>query len=726
MPAAGMRRTTRVFGMKGAETARVLRSGRRLWPDSGEVKTKRSHDGDEWPLPPLKAAKFDAAATPRKGKRSEEAAVVDRRFGKGLVYQRRKKGLKREVSRRNVEVWRCVLSVAVNRCAGNSGRFLRLLASVARYVARVRVSPRKLSGFFMSEAIHGAFASKGMLFVKGPPAVNTGIGQFFGVTGSVPSFSVDFSAVPPCFEYLQSAMFLKFMFRSFFLVHNPINVHRDEDTESDDDLLENQNEQQISSDTFKRKPSDIVTVTSDVVEINDVLSLHSSVKVTTRAAGRNGQYRNMLNSRGIQKRRSSLRKRKARSPSMVSIRRNGAVASDLTGGRKNNSQLPVVTSSRKLRSMANDSTKGNLKEARSAIVDSKDRLGSSSCFANLLVSEIDQCCRAEGAIVTLETSSPKEWLFTVKKGGLTRCTFRAEKVMRPFSTNRFTHAVMYSLDNGWKLEFTNRQDWNVFKDLYKKCFDRNTPATAAKVIPVPGVREVSSYAESNSFPYHRPVTYISAFGDELTRAMTRETANYDMDSEDEKWLKKFNEFQEHVSEDNFELIIDAMEKVYYYNPDETFDEKSAANGCQDLGSKEVVEAVYNYWMRKRKQKRSFLLRVFQGHQSKRAPLIPKPLLRKRRSFKRQPSQFSRGNQPSVLKAFAAEQDAMEENAMLKIEEAKANANMSMELAINKRKRAQSLAQNADLATYKATMLIRIAEAALAAESVDEAAAYFLD
>jgi len=77
-------------------------------------------------------------------------------------------------------------------------------------------------------------------------------------------------------------------------------------------------------------------------------------------------------------------------------------------------------------------------------------------------------------------------------------------------------------------------------------------------------------------------------------------------------------------------------------------------------------------------------------------------------------------------AFAAEQDAMEENAMLRIEEAKANANMSMELAIHKRRRAQSLAQNADLATYKATMLIRIAEAALGAESVDDAAAYFLD
>ncbi|TKY53484.1 Enhancer of polycomb-like 2 [Spatholobus suberectus] len=732
MPAAGMRRTTRVFGMKGADSARVLRSGRRLWPESGEVKTKRGNDGDDWSMAPSKAAKFEAATSPRgaaKGKREEavvdaSAKTIGRRFG--IVYQRRRKGLKKEGSRRNEEVWRCALSVVVSRRAGESGRFLRLLASVARYGARVRVSPRRLSGFFMSEAIHGAFASQGMQFVKGPPTVNTGICRFFGFTEFVPLFSVDFSAVPLCFEHLHSAMFLKSMFRSFILVHNPINVHSDvEDIESDDDFPEYQNKLQISSNAFKREPSETATVTSDVIEINDGLSLHSSVKAT-RVAGRNGQYRNMLNSRGIQKRRSSLRKRKARNPSTMSLRRNGAVASDLMGGRKSNSQLSGVTSSKKLRSLPNGSITGSMKEASSAIVNSKER-DSSSCSANLLVSDTDQCYRVEGAIVTLEMSSPREWLLTVKKDGLTRCSFKAEKVMRPCSSNRFTHAAMYSLDNGWKLEFTNRQDWNVFKDLYKKCSDRNIPATAAKFIPVPGVREVSSYADSNSFPFHRPDPYISAFGDELTRAMTRTTANYDMDSEDEEWLKKFNnEFQKHLSEDNFELIIDALEKVYYCNPDDSFDEKSAANGCQDLGSREVVEAVYDYWIRKRKQKRSLLLRVFQGHQAKRAPLIPKPLLRKRRSFKRQPSQFGRGNQPSVLKAFAAEQDALEENAMLRIEEAKANANMSMELAIHKRKRAQSLAQNADLATYKATMLIRIAEAALAAESVDNAAAYFLD
>jgi len=468
-----------------------------------------------------------------------------------------------------------------------------------------------VSGFYFAHWCKNVSAP--FIILQGPPAVSSGICQLFGVTKFVPLFSVDFSAVPTCFEYLHSAMFFKSMLMSLSLVYNPINERSDvEDIESDDDLLEYKNEKQISSNAFKREPSETGTVTTDFIEINDVLSLHSSGKSTTRAAGRNGQYRNMLNSRGIQKRRSSLRKRKARNPSIGSLRRNGAVASELTGGRKSNSQVSGVICSKKLRSLANGSSTGSLKEASSAIVVSKERLGLSSCSANLLVSEIHQCYRVEGAIVTLEMSDSKEWLLTVKKDGLTRRTFKAEKVMRPCSSNRFTHAIMYSLDSGWKLEFTNRQDWNVFKDLYKKCSDSNIPSTAVKFIPVPGVREVSSYAESNSFPFQRPDTYISVFGDELARAMARTTANYDMDSEDEEWLKKFNnECQNPVSDDNFELIIDTLEKVYYCNPDDLFDEKSATNSCQDLGSKEVVEAVYNYWMRKRKQKRSLLIRVFQ-------------------------------------------------------------------------------------------------------------------
>lgn len=78
-------------------------------------------------------------------------------------------------------------------------------------------------------------------------------------------------------------------------------------------------------------------------------------------------------------------------------------------------------------------------------------------------------------------------------------------------------------------------------------------------------------------------------------------------------------------------------------------------------------------------------------------------------------------------AIAAEQDALEEkNALHKIEQAKASAKESKEFAVQKRKRAQSLMENADLAIYKATMLVRIAEAAQAGESVDALAACFLD
>lgn len=76
-------------------------------------------------------------------------------------------------------------------------------------------------------------------------------------------------------------------------------------------------------------------------------------------------------------------------------------------------------------------------------------------------------------------------------------------------------------------------------------------------------------------------------------------------------------------------------------------------------------------------------------------------------------------------AIAAEHDSLEEAAVRRMEEAKASVNKSMEIAIEKRKRAQALAENADLATYKATMLIRIAEAAVASEA-DAVAGYFLD
>ncbi|KAI4295282.1 hypothetical protein L6164_035344 [Bauhinia variegata] len=791
MPSVGMRRTTRVFGVvKGADVARVLRSGRRLWPESGEGKIKRGNDGDEWLKVVNTTGKGDQNGWPRaalKKKQEEDEAMVDthnddatetepkresaslgeengrdRMFG--IVFTRKRKRGDSKTSDFSAEtvikrgpedkmfglhfcrrqrrkmgdseegettargsITRARLSIVVNLSCGGSCWLSAFLFLVLNYVKRVGLRLKDLSAFVLSEPIHGAYSSRGILFLKGPPSTNVGICKFYAITRSVSLFSVDFSAVPLCFKYLHFGMLLRAMFRSFFLVNNLTDV------DSDDDMIDLQLEcnleskQKISCYSSEKEPSNGGATAPSVLEANESALLIGSVRGSL-LAGRNTQYKSMLNSRGIQRRRSSLRKRKARNPSLGGVRKtNVTFASDIKQHGMKITTPVSVASSKKNRNLV-QSSPGSFKEASSAVVDSVEGLDSSLCHTNILIIESDKCYRVEGAVVTLEMSDSREWLLTVKKDGLTRCTLKAEKVMRPCSSNRFTHVIMFSLDNGWKLEFANRRDWSVFKDLYKECSDRNVPGPVAKFIPVPGVQEVSGYEDSNSVPFHRPTTYMSVNGDELSRVMTRRAPSYDMDSEDEGWLKKFNnEFREELSEDNFEFIIDALEKAYYCNPDDFSDEKCSSNLGLDLGSKEVVEAVYGYWMKKRKQKRLPLLRVFQGHQSKRAPLIPKPLLRKRRSFKRLPSQSGRGKQPSVLQAMAAQQDAWEEqNALHKIEEAKAVAIKSMEVAIFKRKRAQALMENADLATYKATMLTRIAEVAQAAESTDALAAYFLD
>lgn len=78
---------------------------------------------------------------------------------------------------------------------------------------------------------------------------------------------------------------------------------------------------------------------------------------------------------------------------------------------------------------------------------------------------------------------------------------------------------------------------------------------------------------------------------------------------------------------------------------------------------------------------------------------------------------------SWMYTMAADQDAIEEqNAVLKVKEANASASKSMQFAVCKRQRAQLLMGNADLATYRATIALKIAEAALVADSPDAAAA----
>lgn len=211
MPSVGMRRTTRVFGVvKGGDSACVLRSGRRLWPDSGDTKLRRGNEGEEWLKKPEKKNSY---ASPRVvAKAKQELAVVvddtnkddvgivelvrqkgpcslsevnaghDRFFG--IVYSRKRERMGGSSSELSVEKGgsddtkmfglrfsrrrkdRCKLAVVVKPSCRDCDLLSCLLFFVLRHVRRFRLTLKDLSAFLLSEPICGVYASRGIQFLQ--------------------------------------------------------------------------------------------------------------------------------------------------------------------------------------------------------------------------------------------------------------------------------------------------------------------------------------------------------------------------------------------------------------------------------------------------------------------------------------------------------------------------------------------------------------------------------
>ncbi|CAK7325298.1 unnamed protein product [Dovyalis caffra] len=657
MPSVGLRRTTRVFGViKGVDGARVLRSGRRLWPESGDGKLRRSSDGDEWYHTIIKNAnnqqtknqnnnnnlkykensgwahddklKKDrgiviAIAAPKRIKRVK---IEKQKFG--IVYSRKRKRLggeksensedkkfgiqfsRRQRRRKDDESSESLvctpdLVVLVNGCSSSSSSSSNglscFLISVLRHIKRAIMSVSELADFLLLEPISSVFASNGLHFVRELHSDRIGICKFFETRKLLPMFSLDFSAIPSFFVYMHLSLFVRFKCLSPIPVNNSLDEEDDDDDDGGGGMMSESKVDESCTST-KTEFAQKITAVPEIDNHWSKVVVHPSVRAS-KLAGRNTQYRNGLNSRSIQKRRSSLRRGRPRNSCIAGLHKaNGALVSDLISSRRNGIPFSSIVSKDKLRRSMRCSPVANVKEMNSAAVGVKKDGNLSSCCANILVTETDRCYRIEGATVMLEFTDSREWVLVVKKDGLTRYTHLAQKIMRTCASNRFTHDIIWTGDDNWKLEFPNRQDWFIFKDLYKECSDRNIPASVSKAIPVPGVREVLDYEGGGSAPFFRPYAYISCNNNEVARALARSTASYDMDSEDEEWLNKHNNGflaeSDHLSEDNFELMIDALERSYYCNPDDFIDENAAAKYCEDFGRREVAEAVYGYWMKK--------------------------------------------------------------------------------------------------------------------------------
>ncbi|KAK1431426.1 hypothetical protein QVD17_07885 [Tagetes erecta] len=406
----------------------------------------------------------------------------------------------------------------------------------------------------------------------------------------------------------------------------------------------------------------------------------------------------------IRKIRSSLRSSKLRSSSSFEN-------SKSTGGPVQDSALFFPVKSNPV--ISKSIQKASYKELKELTRD----IDSASCNASILVIESDRCYREAGAVITMEMVGPKQWFLVVKRNGVERFRVDALNVMRPCFCNRVTRAIIWTCgDEGWKLEFPNRQDWFVFKELYRECSERTVRVQNcfASIIPVPRVNKVSDYADEKYSPFKMPDLYIRSTGDEVSRTLEKCDPVYDMDSDDDEWLNKFNDGRDsRIDEDIFEKIVDAFERGIYCSPEDYSDITRAVDQCLILASKDVLEAVYGYWIAKR-ETHSALVRVFQLYKPKRPEQLNlKSVLRKKRSFRQRGTQAGRGKQLTFLKAALYEEtktvDAEEEDTAIKVEETEAEADWAEQAAVMKRQRAQLLMEVADLLTYKAAMAVKIAE-----------------
>ncbi|XP_021733731.1 uncharacterized protein LOC110700482 isoform X2 [Chenopodium quinoa] len=792
MPSVEMRRSTRVFvpKAKDGELVRVLRSGRRLWVDSADVKQHRgSKNGDDWfPMISNDSGKFkqqkingwhdssdpmdvdhDAKLIPiqrlqpvtepeinhrlpslrdgsyclknrmfrnvysRKRKRYNVRSLTgfgdsdSKKFGLHFVRrQRRKIGqTKKKQADDVIEGYydQGLLSVFVDLCCDGCSLFSSVLSSLLRYLSKERVGLSEVSTFLVSSPVSPVFASSGIHFLWNCVSNKIkGVCRISGVRQFIAMFTLDYTAAPLCFLHLHATMLFRSVRLSCLCWYD-----FDRKNESTDETLTFVNDQNESP------PDRLVAPAKD--ESKDMKSINSSPGAS-KLSSRNVQGRiGVLTGSASKRRRRSLRSRRARNPLPFVLQKSpGPLVSNYVSKKKAHPALPLACK-QELRRSVRKSSVIEIPVQKPDLSSLNVDPDSQCCTANVLIVEADKCYRVEGAEVRLDTSASNEWLLAIKTDGTTKYSLKIQKEMRPCTTNRFTHAVIWASENGWKLEFPDRKDWAMFKELYKVCGERNIVPTSpgVKIIPVPWVCEVTN---SWDLPgaFVRPESYIRTANDELSRTLSRKTANYDMDSEDKEWLSKLNselEASNHLSEESFELAIDSFEKASYCNREDVNDDIAAARLCLDVVAiSDVAEQVHRYWMKKRKQKHAPLIRVFQLNQPTRAQLITKPVLRKKRSLKRQtvqPMHRGRGKDSNVLQVIAAEHNAAEEqSAVLRIQEAIASADKSVELAILKRQKAQLLMENADLAMYRATMALRIADAAAEILDTQQAADHFLE
>lgn len=246
-----------------------------------------------------------------------------------------------------------------------------------------------------------------------------------------------------------------------------------------------------------------------------------------------------------------------------------------------------------------------------------------ACDANVLVTNGDNGDRGWrecGARIVLELADHNEWRLAVKFSGTTKYSYKAHQFLQPGQPNRYTHAMTWKGEKDWWLEFPDRSQWIIFKEIHQECYNRNIRAASVKNIPIPGVRLIEEGDDiGTELPFVRSSPmYFQQVETDVDMAMDPLRILYDMDSDDEQWISE-NQYSsrdhgsegEEISEELFEKTMDALEKVAYAEQRDHFTADEMENFMGGVAPLEVIKLIYDHWRLKRQRKGMPLIRHLQ-------------------------------------------------------------------------------------------------------------------
>uniref|UniRef100_A0ACD5VPH9 Uncharacterized protein n=1 Tax=Avena sativa TaxID=4498 RepID=A0ACD5VPH9_AVESA len=241
-----------------------------------------------------------------------------------------------------------------------------------------------------------------------------------------------------------------------------------------------------------------------------------------------------------------------------------------------------------------------------------------TCVANILVTVGDRGWREYDTQIKIDTDGQSDRSIYVRLAEGTKYSHKVSQVLQPGATNRYTHAMLWKGGPEWCLEFPERRQWVIFKQMHEECYSHNIRAASVKNIPIPGVRLVEGHDDNGAVSFVRPQDYLCHIGPDVEMALDESCVIYDMDSDDEDWISGWRRSQRsksntvgELTEDMFEKVMDKFEKfAHTHNCNElTIDQiKELDMDDVPLG---IIEVIHDHWHDKRQKKGIPLVRYFQ-------------------------------------------------------------------------------------------------------------------